>query len=68
MKADDFDAVVEIDRKVVNAPRTEYYEMKFERLFSSTDYLPTSLVAETEEGKEETDDPWAYLPSLFCVW
>ena len=32
MKADDFDAVVGIDQKVLKASRTEYYEMKFERL------------------------------------
>jgi ribosomal protein S18 acetylase RimI-like enzyme len=50
MKADDFDAVVGIDRKVLEASRSEYYEMKFEKLFSSRDYLPTSLVAVTEDG------------------
>ena len=50
MKADDFEAVVGIDGKVLQASRPEYYEMKFEQLFSSRDYLPTSLVAETEDG------------------
>ena len=50
MKAGDFDAVVGIDEKVLNAPRPEYYEMKFEKLFNSTDYLPASLVAEDENG------------------
>ena len=50
MKADDFDAVVAIDGKVLNAPRPEYYEMKFERLFKSRDYLPVSLVAEEPGG------------------
>jgi len=50
MKADDFDAVVGIDQKVLKASRTEYYEMKFERLFKSKEYLPTSLVAEEEDG------------------
>ena len=50
MKADDFDAVVAIDGKVLNAPRPEYYEMKFERLFKSKDYLPVSLVAEEPGG------------------
>jgi ribosomal protein S18 acetylase RimI-like enzyme len=50
MKADDFDAVVGIDEKVLKAPRPEYYEMKFGKLFSSKDYLPTSLVAEEEDG------------------
>jgi ribosomal protein S18 acetylase RimI-like enzyme len=50
MKADDFDAVVGIDAKVVQASRPEYYELKFEKLFKSNDYLPTSLVAEEEDG------------------
>ena len=50
MKADDFDAVVEIDGKVLKAFRPEYYEMKFEMLFKSKDYLPASLVAEKEGG------------------
>ena len=50
MKADDFDAVVAIDQKVLETSRPEYYEMKFEKLFESRDYLPTSLVAETAGG------------------
>ena len=50
MQADDFDAVVGIDEKVLRASRPEYYEMKFEKLFQSRDYLPTSLVAEEEDG------------------
>ena len=50
MKADDFDAGVEIDKKVLKIYRPEYYEMKFEKLFKSKDYLPTSLVAEEEDG------------------
>jgi predicted N-acetyltransferase YhbS len=50
MKADDFDAVVGIDEKVLKASRSAYYEMKFERLFKSREYLPTSLVAEEEDG------------------
>jgi len=50
MKADDFDAVVGIDEKVLRASRPEYYEMKFEKLFKSRDYLPASLVAEQEDG------------------
>jgi predicted N-acetyltransferase YhbS len=50
MKADDFDAVVGIDQKVLKVSRTKYYEMKFERLFKSKEYLPTSLVAEEEDG------------------
>ncbi len=50
MQADDFAAVVGIDGKVLKASRPEYYEMKFEKLFQSRDYLPTSLVAEEEDG------------------
>jgi ribosomal protein S18 acetylase RimI-like enzyme len=50
MKAEDFDAVVGIDEKVLQTSRPEYYKMKFEKLFKSRDYLPTSLVAEGEDG------------------
>ncbi len=50
MKADDLNAVVGIDEKVLQASRSEYYEVKFERLFKSKEYLPTSLVAEEEDG------------------
>jgi ribosomal protein S18 acetylase RimI-like enzyme len=50
MKAEDFDAVVGIDEKVVNTSRREYYETKFEKLFKTKDYLPASLVAEDENG------------------
>jgi len=50
MKTDDFDAVVGLDNKVLKASRPEYYEMKFEKLFKTKDYLPTSLVAEEEDG------------------
>ena len=50
MKTGDFDAVVGIDKKVLMASRPEYYKLKFERLVQSKDYLPTSLVAEEENG------------------
>jgi len=50
MKAGDFNAVVKIDEKVVRSARPEYYEMKFEKLFGTSDYLPASLVAELEGG------------------
>lgn len=50
MKADDFDAVVAIDGKVLQTGRPEYYRVKFEKLFNTNDYLPVSLVAE-EGGK-----------------
>lgn len=49
MKADDFDAVVGIDEKVLKSSRPEYYRLKFDRLFHSRDYLPTSLVATEED-------------------
>lgn len=51
MKPEDFDAVVAIDEKVLKAPRPEYYERKFEKLFESRDYIPGSLVAEHEDGR-----------------
>ncbi len=51
MKTDDFDAVVAIDEKVVKVSRPEYYRLKFERLVQSKDYVPTSLVAELEDGR-----------------
>ncbi|MBN2123626.1 MAG: GNAT family N-acetyltransferase [Deltaproteobacteria bacterium] len=50
MKAEDFDAVVRIDEKFLKAPRPEYYEQKFDKLFKTKDYLPASLVAEEENG------------------
>ena len=50
MKAEDFDAVVAVDEKVLKSSRPEYYEMKFEKLFNSKDYLPASLVAEEADG------------------
>jgi ribosomal protein S18 acetylase RimI-like enzyme len=50
MKADDFDAVLAIDKKVLNVSRPKYYELKFDKLFKSKEYLPTSLVAELEDG------------------
>lgn len=50
MQAEDFDAVVGIDARVGRASRPEYYEMKFDKLFTSNDYVPTSLVAETADG------------------
>ena len=50
MKAEDFDAVVGIDEKIVKTSRRGYYQMKFEKLFGSRDYLPVSFVAEREDG------------------
>lgn len=50
MQVDDFDAVVGIDQRVLKVSRPEYYEMKFEKLFKTKDYLPASLVAEEEDG------------------
>ena len=50
MKADDFEAIVEIDNKVLKSSRREYYSMRFEKLFQSKDYLPASFVAENQDG------------------
>lgn len=50
MKADDFDAVVAIDEKVLKTCRHEYYRIKFDKIFGSSIYLPISLVAETQDG------------------
>jgi ribosomal protein S18 acetylase RimI-like enzyme len=51
MEATDLNAVVEIDEKLVNQPRRDYFEEKFELLFKSGEYVPTSFVAEDESGK-----------------
>ena len=50
MEDNDLDAVVKIDNKIMKSSRLEYYQLKFERLFKSNDYLPTSFVAEEENG------------------
>jgi ribosomal protein S18 acetylase RimI-like enzyme len=50
MRDSDFHAVVKIDEQILKASRLEYYQLKFERLFKSKDYLPTSFVAEEEDG------------------
>ncbi|MGD9365772.1 MAG: GNAT family N-acetyltransferase [Desulfobacteraceae bacterium] len=50
MEDNDLDAVVQIDEKIMKSSRLEYYQLKFERLFKSSDYLPTSFVAEEENG------------------
>ena len=50
MQVEDFDAVVGIDEKVLKASRPEYYALKFEKLFKSREYLPTSLVAENQDS------------------
>lgn len=50
MKAEDFEAVLGIDEKILKVSRQAYYEMKFEKLFETKDYLPASFVAEAENG------------------
>jgi predicted N-acetyltransferase YhbS len=50
MQVDDFNAVVRVDEKVFKASRADYYRLKFETLVQSPDHLPTSLVAEGEDG------------------
>lgn len=51
MKNEDFDAVVEIDTKVLGTARPDYYVKKFQRLIKSNDCIETSLVAEDENQK-----------------
>jgi len=51
MKASDFEAVVGLDQKIVKESRAPYYEMKFDKLFASKEFVPTSLVAEDADGK-----------------
>ncbi len=48
MEYEDFEAVVRIDEQVLKVSRIEYYEQKFELLFKSGEYLPTSFVAQDE--------------------
>lgn len=50
MQADDYDAVLSIDEKVLGTSRPEYYESRFDKFFKSRDYLPASFVAENEDG------------------
>ena len=50
MKADDFDAVVASDEKVLKVSRPKYYEIKFDMLFKTSNFLPVSLVAVAEDG------------------
>ena len=50
MRDDDFDAVIKIDEKILDSPRLEYYQIRFERLFKSNDYMLASFVAEEEDG------------------
>jgi len=45
MEFDDLMDVVRIDEQVLKSSRREYYEQKFELLFKSGEYLPTSFVA-----------------------
>ena len=51
MNDNDFDDVIRIDEKILTVSRPEYYKLKFELLFKSGEYLPTSLVAEDENGR-----------------
>ena len=48
MTENDLDAILKIDEKILQSSRLEYYQLKFERLFASRDYLPTSFVAEDD--------------------
>jgi len=51
MVASDLEEVIRIDEKVLNESRRDYYEHKFELLFASGEYLPTSLVAVDDNKK-----------------
>ncbi len=46
MKAGDLEAVVSLDKKITQSDRREFYELKFNQLFKTREYIPTSLVAE----------------------
>lgn len=46
MTENDLEAILKIDQKILNTSRLEYYQLRFERLFASKDYMPTSFVAE----------------------
>ncbi len=48
MRDDDFGDVVRIDETILKTPRPEYYKLRFEKLFQTGEYLPTSLVAEDQ--------------------
>lgn len=50
MKAEDFDAVVAIDKKILGVSRLDFFDLKFEKLFNSKEFLPVSLVSEAEDG------------------
>lgn len=45
MEAEDFEAVIRIDEQVLQQSRLDYFEQKFELLFKSGEFLPTSFVA-----------------------
>ena len=51
MEYGDLMDVIRIDEQVLKVSRREYYEQKFELLFKSGEYLPTSFVA---QGENET--------------
>lgn len=50
MQEEDFEAVVAIDERVLGKARPDYFKVKFELMFDSSDVLPTSLVAEGQDG------------------
>jgi predicted N-acetyltransferase YhbS len=50
MQASDFDAVVQIDTKVVKTSRLDHYKLRFSKFVKSNDNVPTSLVAVDEKG------------------
>jgi predicted N-acetyltransferase YhbS len=50
MQDSDFDAVVQIDTKVIKTSRLDYYKLRFSKFVRSNDNVPTSLVAVDEKG------------------
>jgi predicted N-acetyltransferase YhbS len=51
MRADDFEAVVQLDEKILKVSRRAAYKLKFEKVVESKDYVLTSFVAEDKDGK-----------------
>ena len=50
MTAGDFDAVVGLDERTTGTSRVAYYRMKFDKLFASKEFLPTSMAAVDDGG------------------
>lgn len=51
MRADDFDAVLGIDRKVLKASRLKYYEMKFINHLRNLDVKKVNTLVDKNDSK-----------------